>query len=166
MKLKFLGFLLLISKLVFSQQLASPEVICTAGAYNVIENSIQVSWTLGEIMTETFSNSTYTYTQGFQQESYSIEIKPEKVDYKDFFTEISYFPNPFQTFFNLKLEFDEAKSFQLVLFSEDGKKILIQKLSKGLNPVYLQAFNSQLIVATIVDEKSTNVFSFRIMKQN
>ncbi|MFU8844174.1 MAG: hypothetical protein ACNA7V_10250 [Bacteroidales bacterium] len=49
-----------------SAQSVSPEVIATAGDY--FENSSgSLSWTLGEVMTETFSSGGNILTQGFQQ---------------------------------------------------------------------------------------------------
>ena len=47
-------------------QSVSPEVISSSGAY--YENaSASLSWTLGEVATETYSNGGVTLTQGFQQ---------------------------------------------------------------------------------------------------
>ncbi|MCF8403889.1 MAG: hypothetical protein K9H58_08090 [Bacteroidales bacterium] len=49
----------------FSQSV-SPEVISSAGDYYQ-GATVSLSWTLGEIATETYSNGNYILTQGFQQ---------------------------------------------------------------------------------------------------
>jgi len=49
-----------------SAQITSPEVISSSGAY-FSNTSGSMSWTLGETVTETFSNGSNILTQGFQQ---------------------------------------------------------------------------------------------------
>ena len=49
----------------FSQSL-SPMVISSAGDYSA-GTMVSLSWTLGELVTETLNNGSYTLTQGFQQ---------------------------------------------------------------------------------------------------
>ncbi|NOX47177.1 MAG: hypothetical protein GXO89_09395 [Chlorobi bacterium] len=52
--------------LTISAQSVSPEVVASAGDY--YENgNLSISWTLGEIATETYSNGGIILTQGFQQ---------------------------------------------------------------------------------------------------
>jgi hypothetical protein len=55
-----------------SAQSVSPEVISTAGDYFSNSNA-SISWTMSELVTETFTNGNTILTQGFQQ-SYSIAI--------------------------------------------------------------------------------------------
>lgn len=49
----------------FAQTL-NPTVITTAGGYTT-GATVSLSWTLGELATETLSNSNLVLTQGFQQ---------------------------------------------------------------------------------------------------
>ncbi|MBN2174518.1 MAG: hypothetical protein JW731_10310, partial [Bacteroidales bacterium] len=66
--MKKIAHILLLSAFPFFAfaQSVSPEVIASAGDY--FENSTgSLSWTLGEVMNETFSNGSNILTQGFQQ---------------------------------------------------------------------------------------------------
>jgi hypothetical protein len=62
-----------LTMLLISQQVCPQQVVATAGGYydNVTGS---LSWTLGEIATETFSNGGYILTQGFQQPLTGIVI--------------------------------------------------------------------------------------------
>ena len=57
---------LLVVPLFLSAQSVSPDVISSSGDYFEGSNA-SLSWTLGEIATETLSNGSVTLTQGFQQ---------------------------------------------------------------------------------------------------
>ena len=59
----------------FSQSI-SPDVVAAAGDY-FSNGTISISWTLGEVATETIGNGTYTLTQGFQQPNYLITAVPK-----------------------------------------------------------------------------------------
>ena len=54
------------NSIALTAQSVSPEVIASSGDYYKNEN-ISLSWTLGEIATETYSNGSVILTQGFQQ---------------------------------------------------------------------------------------------------
>lgn len=66
MKKIFQTTLILLIPLFLGAQSVSPEVISSAGDYFEGANA-SLSWTLGEIATETFSNGSVTLNQGFQQ---------------------------------------------------------------------------------------------------
>lgn len=65
MKKVFLPLLSLMALGLFSQTL-SPVIVSSAGGY-ATGATASLSWTLGEIATETLSNGSYILTQGFQQ---------------------------------------------------------------------------------------------------
>lgn len=71
----FFSFLIL---LFVQGQTISPEVIASAGDYFENGNG-SLSWTLGELATETYSNGNITLTQGFQQ-SYMINLSGIDLD--------------------------------------------------------------------------------------
>ncbi len=63
---KLVGFLIIIAFAVLSIHAKAQQVIASAGGYYE-GNNISLSWTLGEPVTETFSNGGVILTQGFQQ---------------------------------------------------------------------------------------------------
>ena len=54
-------------------QYTSPEVIATAGDF-FSNATVSISWTLGEITTETFTGSNVALTQGFQQPTGRLKV--------------------------------------------------------------------------------------------
>ena len=74
---KFLLFICISAVFAVQAQSLSPTVIATGGyATGTIAS---LSWTLGEIATETFSNGGYIVTQGFQQ-PFGISISGINLD--------------------------------------------------------------------------------------
>jgi hypothetical protein len=67
---KLLSFAIICSA---QAQSLSPTVIASSGGYST-GTDVSLSWTLGEIATETYSNGSYILTQGFQQPVESIVI--------------------------------------------------------------------------------------------
>jgi hypothetical protein len=65
MKKLLISIFTIVSVNLFAQSI-SPTVISTAGGYST-GTTASLSWTLGEVATETLSNGSYTLTQGFQQ---------------------------------------------------------------------------------------------------
>ncbi len=72
MKTLTLSLLVLLFPFLLMSQSVSPEVISSSGDYFEGSNA-SISWTLGEIATETYSNGSVILTQGFQQ-PYSVAI--------------------------------------------------------------------------------------------
>jgi hypothetical protein len=72
MKIFYSSVLLAIYCSVQAQSL-SPTVIATAGDYSTA-SGVSLSWTLGEIATETYTNGGYYLTQGFQQPVEAVVI--------------------------------------------------------------------------------------------
>ncbi len=71
-KIVTLVYSVTIAALLQAQSL-SPAVISTAGDYST-GSGVSLSWTLGEIATETYDNGSYILTQGFQQPLEGISI--------------------------------------------------------------------------------------------
>lgn len=84
-KLSFVLAFLVLSSVVFSQELLS-----TSGG-SASNSEVQVSWSVGELMIETFVHPQIILTQGFQQSGYTISSIYEE-DNIDFY--IQAFPNP------------------------------------------------------------------------
>lgn len=116
MKKTLLGLALISSSLSIAQSV-SPEVTATAGAHFAIP-SIQMSWTLGEAITETLSNGSAQLTQGFQQSN--IEIVGIS-DY-DFSYSVEAFPNPTIDVVRVSLS-DNVAEGSLSIIDPTGKVI-------------------------------------------
>jgi len=93
------------------------EVITTSGGYGETTTG-SLSWTIGEPVIETVSNSNNSLTQGFQQASYSVTgIKKSE----DLSFQIKVFPNPASDLLNVAFITKEKPSVLIELFDLNGK---------------------------------------------
>jgi hypothetical protein len=87
------AFLLYLSMAIFcyaQSQSLSPTIIASSGGY-FTGTGASLSWTLGEIATETFNNGSFILTQGFQQPVVGIVISDINLDL------LVYLEGPFST---------------------------------------------------------------------
>lgn len=111
-----LGLVLVSSTATFAQSV-TPEVTATAGAHFAIPN-YQMSWTLGEPITQTLSNSSAQFTQGFQQSNISVV----GIDDYDFSYEVEVFPNPTVDVVHVKLS-ELVQEGRISIVDPTGKRI-------------------------------------------
>jgi hypothetical protein len=118
---------LLISPLIWGQV---QQVIASGG--NAHKNSSGViSWTLGELVIETFKNETGIITQGFQQSRLKVSSVDNILSGSIIITA---YPNPAQDFLYIKTE-SEIKGLRYSVVDVNGKEV-----SKGnltANPMEL-----------------------------
>ncbi|MFA6403381.1 MAG: T9SS type A sorting domain-containing protein [Salinivirgaceae bacterium] len=141
------------------------SLLSTAGGF--YQNSeISVSWSLGELVTETFDSGTYTLTQGFQQS----KLEPVGIDEpKEPLTgAIEVFPNPTQGLVFVKLTTELLPQNEVpnryVLYDIQGKLLEQGPIPENsfildLNPYkgavyYLRLFNPDSnIQSTVIIQK-------------
>lgn len=73
MKIQILLIVLIVGTIICTAQSIERDVIASSGDYFEGDN-ISLSWTLGEISTETYSNGSNILTQGFQQPDITLRI--------------------------------------------------------------------------------------------
>ena len=104
-------------------QSASPQVIATAGDYFVGTN-MSLSWTLGELITETVTDGTYTLTQGFQQPHYNISSIEEPKNNNNPLGDINIYPNPVADQLNVSFKDMNQKHVTIALIDMNGKILI------------------------------------------
>lgn len=116
MKLKFYVMLCLL----LSMKVTAQQVIANAGEFwNNSEGSL--SWTIGEVVTETVTVTGYHLTQGFQQIQEGYLILSDNL----FSNDITIFPNPFSS--EVKIQtIDNHADYDLIVFDYQNK-IVYQK---------------------------------------
>lgn len=143
--LTFLG-LMLSSTIFFGQQI-SRSTLSTAGDLSKNETGISITWTIGEVFSETIQ-SKYHVTGGFQQgelsKSTSTTVVDELIEEKEetILTEeiqktnstsqdvvITLFPNPTTNQIWLKSNQEEVQEYTASIFDLSGKRIFQQKIS-------------------------------------
>lgn len=98
-------------------QSISPEVLASAGEH-YDNGTVQLSWTLGEVMIDTYDNGTNILTQGFHQTELTVtSIEEDLAEMR-----LNLYPNPTSEFLNIELGNNE-KDINLQLFDMSGKLI-------------------------------------------
>ena len=111
MKLKFYIILCLL----FSMKVTAQQVIANAGEFwNNSEGSL--SWTIGEVVTETVTTASYQLTQGFQQIQEGYLVLSDNL----FLNDITIFPNPFSSEVKIQTNYEHAV-FDLIVFDYQNK---------------------------------------------
>lgn len=137
-------------------QSLTPEVLTTAGE-TFTGTNVSLDWTLGEIMTETFSG-TIVLTQGFQQSSLKV-TSIEKASTS--FGNIKVYPNP--TVGSIYVEREKGQQLEVRLMDMKGSLVMKKNiqaligeldLSHIANGVYLlRMSDGKKLIQTIRIEK-------------
>lgn len=98
-------------------QSITPEVIASAGEH-YDNGTTQLSWTLGEVVIDTYDNGSNILTQGFHQTQLTVtSIEENLADIR-----MNLYPNPTSEFLNIELG-NNDKDINLQLFDMSGKLI-------------------------------------------
>jgi hypothetical protein len=155
-------FILLSPALLVNAQSISPDVIASAGDY-FSNGSISISWTLGEIATETIGNGSIILTQGFQQPNYGIVGVP-KINDKRF--EIKAFPNPTSDLLKIQVKGNESVDLTFELYDAIGRVLITKKLEAGtaLMEVEMTKYLPGMYYLKFSDEQGQTVQTYQISK--
>lgn len=99
----------------FTKPVNAQSIITSAGNTGFTTSS-SLSWTLGEIVVNTYSSPDVVLTHGFQQATVTV-TSITGLTSKDF--TISVYPNPAKEF--IIMEIEEFKNFSYFLYDEKGK---------------------------------------------
>ncbi|MEL6863718.1 MAG: T9SS type A sorting domain-containing protein [Bacteroidota bacterium] len=154
----FLFYLLSVG-VVFGQSV-SPEVVGTAGDHYVTDE-VQMSFTIGEIITETTESDDAILTQGFHQPTLMITA----VDDLDEQIAARAFPNPTADIVNIELDDPSAISY-LEILSSTGQVLLSQRVSPSSNihSFDLSDWVGGTYLLQLVDEDQQILKTFKIIK--
>ena len=146
-----------------SAQSLSHSVIGTAGdTFHSSEGYLD--WSLGEVMTETYTKNSKILTQGFHQ----IEIKNTVTEIKAFDPEKSnvVYPNPVRN--SLTVQLTNGGSYQIEVYSPRGNKVIDQIINLESEKVQFQIdfhdLSPALYVLRILNTQTGQVSSFKIEK--
>jgi len=115
MKIRIIHFLLFF--LLNNLNLNAQEVIGSDGGFSNAANG-SLSWTIGEVVTETFSNSNNFLTQGFHQ-NYEDLLDLQTIDLGGLYT---IYPNPFINSITISKKSDD-NGFDYNIYDCNGKSI-------------------------------------------
>lgn len=137
----------------------SQQLIGSAG--NTYKNtSYQLDWSIGEILSESYSVTSQNLTQGFQQGNYTITAV-EQLKELDF--EIRAYPNPATDFIILNVESSKLENLDYSILNMQGYTLQMDKITGDKQHINFSNYDSGTYFIII---KQNNQFfkSFKIIK--
>ena len=152
MKKIFTSFILLTSSICFSQT-NTLQVIGSAG--NTATNSnTQLSWTIGEPITNTATNTNSILTQGFNQSVLVITAIDDNQN-----SNITISPNPTADFVIISINVNDLQNAQYLLHDINGKLVLQNKITdKQTKLSFIELANSTYFVDVVTKNQKTKTF--------
>lgn len=158
----FFTFLIIAITPVNAQTLTQEVNASSGGYYKQINGSIQ--FTIGEPLTETYSDSTAKLYQGFEQGSYIITSVTELPLIAGL--DVNLYPNPSSGVFNFKIKSDFNTLFKVEVTDAQGKLILQKEInSNGLESIDLSNFAYSIYYVTVANTEKNYLKTFKIAKQ-
>jgi hypothetical protein len=144
----------------YSQTITLEVISATGETYN---NTVyQLDWSLGEVLTDTYTGSKEMLTQGFHQGKYIITAVDQ---FNSFPFEITAFPNPVTNYVILNIGGNEFNRLQYSLADINGKMIQISQVSDKQQQINLQGMTVGTYFLNVFSENKI-VKSFKIQKSN
>jgi hypothetical protein len=159
MKRNILIIISLLLGLTVGAQQIKQEVIASAGGYNKsADNSISISWTLGETIIPTFTSQdgSIILTHGFQQKLIITTVEESLED----LVEVTIYPNPTSEMINIQFQTSTDKEILVYLLDAQGKlvktdRIEVAVLNKTIN---LQDLPAGMYYLRLTKGKLVNVY--------
>lgn len=155
-------FFSIISINAFSQSI-SPELITTSGD-NFKNSNVELDWSIGEIMIETYSNTENSLTQGFHQSKYDVTTSVDEISGIDF--KIKIFPNPTSDLINLQIIGNINQNLTYELIDLQGKVLIKNSVNKTKKQINMSRFSQNMYLLKITTENGKQVSIFKIQKIN
>jgi len=135
------------------------EVIASAGGYNKsADNSISISWTLGETIVPTFTSQdgSLILTHGFQQKLILTAIE-ENLEVP---VKVTIYPNPASEIVNIQFESATDKEILLYLLDAQGRLVKTDKIEATTidKAVNLQDLPAGIYYLRLTKGKLVNVY--------
>lgn len=135
------------------------EVIASAGGFNKsADNSLTISWTLGETIIPTFTSQdgTLILTHGFQQKLIITAVEENLEDA----VKVTIYPNPTSEMINIQFETAPDKEISLFLLDAQGKLVKTEKIEASVlnKTVDLQEFPAGVYYLRLIKGKLINVY--------
>ncbi len=154
--------------LLFSSAIYSQQLISTSGSHSQ-SGAYQISWTLGETVSETLSNGEMILTQGIHQ--YYV-VPSGIINNKDLSVSIKVFPNPVVesiciSILHLQghnLEYNLNK-LSIYLFDNTGRLLTIVKVKNKNTWINMQNYPAGQYLLKLVSYSNKEIQSFKILKK-
>ena len=159
MKRNILILISLFLGLALNAQQIKQEVIASAGGYNKSQdNSISISWTLGETIIPTFTSQdgTLILTHGFQQKLIITTVEENLEDLVD----VTIYPNPTSEMINIQFQTSPDKEILVYLLDGSGKLVKTDRIDAAMmnKTINMQDLPAGLYYLRLTKGKLVNVY--------
>lgn len=138
----------------------SQEVVSSAGNHHESE-TMSISWTLGEIATETFTAGDVILTQGFHQPTITVVSVEELAEFD---LTVTAFPNPATDILNVRIENHDYQSVSFALYDMSGRKFVSGDFSGDEEQISFSSLKPGVYFLRIIVE-GKEARAFKILKQ-
>lgn len=127
------------------------------------DDNINITWSIGEAVIETFSDNEITLTQGLHQPSLIITkiTETKQIEYS-----VNVFPNPTRDYIHLNIISDKNREYNIQLMDLTGKLLNNIRL-KGADineSLDMSDYSSNLYILRILDSSGNTIESYKIQK--
>lgn len=136
-----------------------PDVVTTTGGYYA-NSTGSLSWTMGEPISETVTDTSNTLTQGFQQGAYSVVSVVDELAQPTI--NISVYPNPVNSLLNIKS--DSNDPFRAEVIDLQGNIVYEQAFENGQGQIDLSSFSDTMYLLGVYDKDGNRIKVFKIQK--
>ncbi len=143
-------------------QSIKPDVITAAGNYDTNANN-KLSWTIGEVITETISNTGNKLTQGIQQGNWDINTF---VDNTENLIKINLYPNPATDYVNLEIQLQDNQKLYYQLYDLNGRYLQNEKITSVSTKINLTGYVGTAYFLNVYSANKKLLKSFKILKIN
>ncbi|MBC7776126.1 MAG: T9SS type A sorting domain-containing protein [Phycisphaerae bacterium] len=143
-------------------QSLSPEVTATAGDH-FSSTDAQLSWTIGETVTETFAANSSQLTQGFHQTNLTVVAVGDPA--ADF--QVRVYPNPTADRVNIESQ-ASSPAFSVEFSDAQGRTLLLQSAAQQglLHSLDLSGYAPGVYYLRLRAEGQKTTQTFKIIKHN
>lgn len=134
-----------------------PRVLATAGT-SFSSSTVSLDFTLGELMTSTFTNESNLLTQGFHQP----EMLFVATDDHDAGISFNLFPNPTARFVTIESTLETP--VQIRIYDMAGKAIEASSIFTRQITIDLHSFISGQYIMAITDAAGKHLFTYTLIK--
>ena len=137
------------------------QVISSAGA-SATGVGVQLSWTLGEPVIETFTGTSAILTQGFHQSKLTVTAIDPKL-YPEL--ELSVYPNPVSSSLRLQITGERPGKLTYSLYNAEGKALVQKSVESFPETINMELFTSGSYFLKVFRDINMPVKTFKIIKE-
>ena len=137
------------------------QVVSSAGA-SAEGTGVQLSWTIGEPLIETFTGSSAILTQGFHQSK--LTVTPiDVIPAPDL--DLAVYPNPVSTALHLQATGKKTvQNLKYALYNIEGKMILVKPFVNSPEEINMELYRSGTYFLKVMRNDNIPLRTFKVIK--